>query len=239
MVSGGGYDDNPNANPVVYATDQNQASLYADGPSFQNTFRIIEGVFTIPVAESPPEDLGELATWSPVAVIRLHSPYRIRRSAYITKKQTAPPVLPAPASAGAFEFIGGDVQIITSPNIANGNDWYAQTMYVHVENCVSRNVDGMVLGVPSFINPNQTDAVTAGTPSVPPYGAVYQAGDDAKRGYAAGVFLGDIVNQVNLFQFTPPYNNTSFYPGTLFNNELINASRTAVAAPPNSPGGST
>lgn len=196
--------------PPVYARDQDGSYNYLNGPGIHNRFHIVEGVCVLPVAEAPPTDAGELAEWSPVAVMRLHSPYRIRRSSFAATKQTRPPVLPAPGSEGKFEFVGGSLDFATVPN-ANTFDWYCGTEFVYVENCVSRTIDGFVLGTGPFQFPAQQQAeLSTGNPLASSPGAISQAGGDAKRGFS------DQSNGPN------SYTSMSFFPGLFFNSEMNN-----------------
>lgn len=196
--------------PSVYARDQQGSGNYLNGPGIVNRFRIVEGVFALPVAEVPPTSASELAAWSPVAMIRLHSPYRIRTSSFAATKQTRPPVLPAPGTEGKFQFMGGDLSFT---NVSNGQsfDWTCGTSFVYIENCVSRTIDGFVLGTSPFQYPNQQQSeLYSGTPSGLTIGAIADAGGDAKRGFAE--------------QWNGPENYTaiSFFPGLFFNSELNN-----------------
>lgn len=209
-VSGGSDGDIQFDGPSIYARDQDGSLNYLNGPGIHNNFRIVEGICILPVAEAPPTDPGEMASWSPVAVMRLHSPYRIRRSSFAATKQTRPPVLPAPGSEGKFEFIGGSLDFATVPN-GNLFDWYCGTEFVYVENCVSRTIDGFVLGTTPFQFPVQQQAeLSTGTPSASSPGAISDAGGDAKRGFS------DQNNGPN------NYTAMSFFPGLFFNSELNN-----------------
>lgn len=210
VTSGGNDDDIEFDGPAVYANDQNGSPLYKDGPGIVNAFRIVEGVFAIPVAEAPPTDPSELAAWSPVEMIRLHSPYRIRKTAFASTKQTRPPVMPSPGSEGKFEFIGGDLGFSTVPN-GPSFDWSCQSEYVYVENCVSRTIDGFVLGMAPFQYPEQKQGeLYAGNPTISSPGAISEAGSDARRGFS------DQNNGPN------NYTAISFFPGLFFNSEIAN-----------------
>lgn len=215
-MPGGTLENSTIDDPTVFANDQVGAigELYLDGPKVINNYRIEPGICILPIAESPPEDPTELAAWSPVAVLRLHSPYRIRTAQTKTKKNNAPPVLAAPGDTGAFVFTGGNLEFT---NVLNGDqnyDWICGVEYTYVENCVSRTVDGFVLGIPGFLYPTQTENALAigGSPSVPPFGAIAQAGQDPKIGYVQA-------------QAGPNgYNTISYFPGLFFNDELMNGS---------------
>ena len=210
--------------PDVFARDQEGSQHYLHGPGIANTFQIVEGVCILPVAEAPPDTVDEMAQWSPVAVIRLHSPFRVRKSAFAATKQTRPPVLPAPGSEGKFEFIGGHVDIT---NVSNGPsfNWKCRTSYTYVENCISRTMDGFVLGMAPFLYPTQEQGAMTGTPptpsngstgSNPSIGAISEAGDDAKRGWWDS-------------QYGPNnYTGMSYFPGLFFNAELNNGGIGAV-----------
>lgn len=215
--------------------DTRQTDLYVDGPSIINDYKIVSGEIAIPVAEEPPDDLAALQVWSPVIILKLHSPYRIRKARFLTKKQSAPPIAPSPISTGAFTFLSGSFITTNTPNTANGYDWGVDCIYTYVENCVSRTEDGFVLGVPGFLTANQQDYLASGggVPVVPPFGAIYQAGDDAKIGWLQGILS---LTPILPFGIQLPYSNISYYPGLFFNDNLMNASLSTPVTPPYTPG---
>ena len=209
--------------------DNNQALQYTDANV--NTFEFNPGVCILPIAEDPPTDPVALAAWSPVVVLRLHAPYRIRTHRYGAYKQNAPPVVPKPADEGAFVFIGGQVRVNCAMNMSLSlYDWDVNTQFQYVENCVSRPQDGMVLGVPPYTTLSSQDnsqiyggALDIGTAaSGGLQGAIRLAGYDAKVGYNQG-------KQVD-FDSTIPYvyNSPSFFPGNFFSDLLANGGKSST-----------
>lgn len=206
--------------------DQNQAPLYPGGVDIQNDYHLEPGVCVLPLAEEPPTDTEALKTWSPVVVLRLHAPYRVRRQNTRTLKQNNPPVVPAPADKGKFVFTGGDISVINGLNVTNANfDWIVSTDYVFVENCVSRNQDGFVLGSPPYEtvmdkkNAAEFGGLQSNLPTEmgPQVGAVASAETPAKVGWMMG-------QNVFASEFVPyGYNCPSFFPGTFLDDTLANA----------------
>lgn len=195
-----------------------QDRLYQNGCDQSNRYRFVPGSCVLPLAEDPPNDLGELATYSPVVVLLLHAPYRIRDVRYGMKKINNPPILPSPKDAGAFVFLGGTISVSTELNQTLANfDWDTETVYTYVENCVSRIEDGLVLGRPPY------DEVIAAEnrenyPLIPPLlGAIAHAGADPVAGYQMGLaaypFFGD---------GAWGYNCESYLSGVFFDDSLVN-----------------
>lgn len=231
--------------------DSLQTPQYLDGPAITNDYTIDPGVCVLPLAEDPPDDTtatgqAELPAWSPVVALRLHAPYRVRRAQYDTKKQNTPPVMPAPADQGKFVFLGGTIRFHPPAlNMTNTNyDWTAQAEYNFVEDCVSRTADGFVLGIPPYtlaVQQENADAL-GGVPTGITVGAIAAAGTDAKVGYqqgkAVGVALGPGLSALAgiaagvVAAQTYTYNTLSYFPGTLFNDSLLNAGPAPPPPPP-------
>jgi len=207
----GSLDNNPLADPPV-ATLDSSSPLYSSGPSVFNNYRIEEGICILPVAEDPPDDPTELQDWSPVVVLRLHSPYRIRTARFSAKKNNVPPILPAPGDQGKFVFTGASMNFTNVLNSDSSYDWITTVAYTYVENCISRTIDGFVLGQAAFNYDTQVQnaSLVGGSPSVPPYGAISEAGLDPKIGYLQAQYGPD------------NYNTISYFPGLFFNDGLFN-----------------
>lgn len=203
------------------AYDSVQASLY-DEYAIQNDYELAEGVFALPLAQMPPGTAsggdGTLADWSPVVLVRAHAPHRVRRMSFSVVKKQAPPVLPRPADAGAFKFVGGGISApvpTMGPDQSNFN-WRVAGQYVFVEDVVSRPEDGLVLGMQPWAYQSQVENITAlgGTPpALATAGAIAEAGTDAQVGLA----------QAGVVDFTKPYwyNTPSFLPGTFFSDDRL------------------
>lgn len=214
--------------------DQKQAPLYPAGVDIVNDYQFEPGVCILPLAEDPPEmsdeetgdNTGALKDWSPVVVLRLHAPYRVRRQTTSAKKQNTPPVVPSPADAGKFVFAGGAISIANALNMTNANfDWLVNTEYVFVENCVSRNQDGFVLGAPPYDTLIETGNSQAfgilpsqlPTGMGPEFGAVASAGSEAQTGW---MMAQNLFSEANNGVYG--YNNRSFYPGNFLDDKLSN-----------------
>lgn len=207
--------------------DRTQVSFYPDGSQVLNEYDLRPGVCIIPVAEAPPTDLVALRTWSPVVVLKLHAPYRLRRVRYESFKQNNPPIMPAPESAGAFVFVGGAIVFSNGLNQSGvAADWKTRTEYSYVENCVSRTEDGFVLGVTPYgtLNIDQQTAAQY-PPTNTQIGAVAQAGTAAKIGFTMGQAITQAVTANRAWAYTV----CSFAPGTLFNNQIANGGGATVA----------
>ncbi len=201
--------------------DNGQAFLYTGGEDVSNTFAFAPGVCVLPLAEDPPTDEGELAAYSPVVVLRLHAPYRLRRTVYSAEKQNAPPVMPRPDDTGKFVFLGGAMALRTIENQTFMLfDWQVSSQYDYVENCVSRPEDGLVLGTVPWFRNSTTEAAEIFPPVSSAIGAIGAAGEEAKIGYtmSRGIVLDGESPYV--------YNIPSYYPGVFFSDDLANGSVT-------------
>lgn len=200
--------------------DNTQVGLY-DESLIDNVYTFDPGVCILPLAEDPPTNVQELKTWSPVVVLRLHAPYRVRHVKYDNKKQNNPPVTPTPDDIGSFIFLNGSIRVANKPTTQGVTyDWSVQTNYVYVENCVSRPDDGLILGSQPFTlfvteeNNNYTGIANPATL----LGAISRAGYDVLVGVAQGDFAEVWYQSDNAWG----YNTPSYYPGFLFEPNLIN-----------------
>lgn len=193
---------------------------YPRGVGTVNNYTVVPGACILPLAEDPPTEETELQTYSPVVVLRLHAPYRVREVVYDTKKNTNPPVLPSPADAGAFVFTGGTLMFV--PHLTTDittMKWDVLTSYTYVENCPHRVEDGFVIGSPPYpdriSNMNKTQY---GVPPGPQVGAIAQAGQDALVGWQ----MDQVVVVPNLGTGAWIYNAEAYFPGSLFSDSLVN-----------------
>jgi hypothetical protein len=212
------YNPNTSATITLLARDEWQSPQYGPNGGIDNEYQLVEGVAVLPVAETPPSDDTQLASWSPVDVIRLHAPYRVRTARVSATKSNTPPVLPTPKSQGSFKFLGGNM-VFPSPSLNSGLsafDWKAEATYQFVENCVSRPQDGFVLGQLSFTYQTQVENLAAwGNPIAPQFGAVATAGKTTLCGYYAATLIDTYANQ----NWT--YCEPSYWPGTIFNDGML------------------
>lgn len=222
------YQRQRNINPL----DMGQVPLYENGMDINNTYTTHSGVCVLPLAEDPPTDPAELATYSPVVVLQLHAPYRERQVMYKTIKDSTPPVLPAPVDAGSFVFLNGQTTVHnTLRQDQLGFDWQAVCLYTYIELPPPMPGDGLVLGTPPWIWPAVKDAVGGGSalgaalnPALPTTGAVATAGAEVLLAAAAG-------NSIDPSQGAYTYQFPSFYPGTFFNNYLVNGGPPTIQNP--------
>lgn len=202
--------------------DSRQSGSYINGSLVQNEYQFEPGICTLPLAEQPPTDPIALAAWSPVVNLQLHAPYRIRNVRTTNVKENNPPVIPTPADTGAFVFVSGNVSVVPTLNTTFANfDWTVVTDYLFVENCVSRPQDGLVLGTQPFtLTPNVLNNVQYGNLGTPQIGAVAVADQNAKTGYNMGNVI--VSGSQGVLNEVWGYNCPSFFPGTLFNSNLLN-----------------
>lgn len=213
--------------------DNYQSGLY-DSNNTSNEYTLVPGVCVLPLAEDPPTDPVELAAWSPVAILRLHAPYRMRRMSFASVKQNNPPVVPTPEDAGKFVFLGGAMNFETSMNTTFwDSDWGVSGEYLFVENCVSRNGDGFVLNAqPMTLASDDVAIQQYGQLPAPTIGAVSEGGPLAVAGYYAGQSLVGAGTSQGTGVVTGSLNNVwnytvaAFYPGVLLNSELVNGGTT-------------
>lgn len=204
--------------------DETQAPLYTDGSASLDEYDFFPGVCVLPLAEDPPTELEALKAWSPVAVMRLHAPYRLRNASSRAVKSNNPPMAPAPADGGKFVFVGGSLTVHNTLNqTLNNYDWTVTTEFTFVENCVSRVEDGFVLGAAPWVwkttIDNQNSTLYGGTISL---GAVSAAGRDAQLGYFQA--LAALPNLSGRWR----YNSPTFYPGVFMNAEMDNGGKQTV-----------
>lgn len=197
-------------------TDEQQAFEY-NGVRWQNTYSVAPGVCVLPIAEEPPEDP---TGWSPVVVLRLHAPYRIRRANYVASKKNNPPVVPGMNDTGSFVFVSGSTTITNVLNTTCRNyDWGVASELLFVENCVSRDSDGFILGSQPFeLITTDMNAGTFGF-SPPDNGAVAHGGKGATVGYNQG---RSIAYTSGTLRDPWAYNTAEFFPGTLVSEDMAN-----------------
>lgn len=200
--------------------DSIQCPLYDPSTQSADEYEMVSGAVVLPIAQTPPTSESALGSWSPVVVLQLHAPYRIRRTRTSSQKTNNPPVVPSPQDTGKFVFLGGT---LTIQNMMNSRldtfDWFVGSDYTFVENCVSRVQDGYVLTSMPWAWMTTASNLTRGTSTaVSSPGAVGQAGTDAKVGY----------NQASSIDLngTWGYNTSTYFPGNLFNETLINGGPT-------------
>lgn len=203
--------------PPQNPNDGLQANNYTEGMAVNNLFDFSSGVCVLPIAEDPPESEGELATWSPVVVLRLHAPYRMRKTTYAADKSNTPPVMPSPQKdSGKLIFMGGQMNVTNRMNASNCMwDWTSICDFTYIENCVSRTQDGFVLGAAPWIYESSALEAMIVPPANPTIGAISEAGIEARIGYTQG----QMVNFANPLSYT--YNIPSFLPGQFFSDQMV------------------
>src|ERR1700723_3620445 len=136
--------------------DDSQLVNYT-GYGIDNEYTLEEGLCILPLATPGPVE-GE----SPVAIIRLYNPYRIRKMKWAANKTGNPPVIPSPVTPSTgepgnpdnnygnsyFTFLGGTLNLAlpTINNSAGGFNWGASGEYLYVETVPSNPDDGFVIG---------------------------------------------------------------------------------------------
>lgn len=202
------------------AWDNQQSGNYKQAGGFDE-YQIETGLIAVPVAEEPPTDPTALASWSPVRFIRVHPPYRRRFVHFKASKNGTPPQLPPPESSGACVLMSGMVAYQT-PQIDStlGNyTWTGTVQHEYIENCRHSHSDGYLLTNLPWTTPTQADMqMSIGQGFTPPFGAIAQAGADARTGYTAALQLSPShLTQTN-FTYTIP----SYLPPLFFNDQMIN-----------------
>ncbi len=211
----------------LYPFDQTQQPLYEQGMDISNVYEPRAGVCVLPLAEDPPTTTEELRTYSPVVVLRLHAPYRERKVVYKAIKSSTPPVMPAPVDAGSFVFLSGQIAVHnTLRQDQLGFDWQMACAYSYIEVSPPMPGDGLVLGTPPWVWAPVAAVVKSGQvgTSQAMTGSVATAGAEVL--YAKG--SGDAINP-STGAYT--YQFPSFYPGTFFNNFLVNGGPPTIEDP--------
>lgn len=204
--------------------DQVQANLYRSH-SLNNEYTLLSGKFSLPVAEEPPVDPGELASWSPVVVVAAHAPYRLREAVFEVQKNGTPPMIPSPEDTGAHKFLGGSLYF-HGPQIdpqASGFVWTVTGSYIFAEYVRSDPGDGFILGsFPFETSLSQFPKNTFGTNTVPQFGAVTLGGGDVRAAFAES----QSISFTNPLGYT--YYSTSFFPGVHCNPGLLNGDTNSI-----------
>lgn len=215
---------------VLNLVDSSQAGLYRDADK-QNDYWVEPGVCILPLAQLPPTNLTDLATWSPVVKLQLHAPYRIRRFRYSAIKDNNPPIVPSPQNTGDFIYCGGTISFKTVLNSTECNfSWAVAADYYYVEACISRPQDGFVLGMCPWIYSMDVQNQEGYGSSVPSLGAISDAGILAVIGYnmsqASNPQTGDYSSS------GWGYNSDTYFPGVLLMADQANAGPPANGSPP-------
>lgn len=207
-----------------YPNDAVQAGNYYNGLGGNaNQYTFVTGVCILPLAEDPPTDPTELAAYTPIVTLRLHAPYRVRNFTQMEDKTQNPPPIAAPGDTGKFVFVGGSVAISTGLNTSGVNyDWAVGCSYTYVENCVSRNQDGLILGTMPVATLTDKQNTSFGY-APPAIGALSDAGQSARVGYNMGALI--TVGSDGQLKSSWGYNQPSFYPGQLFYSDLANGGK--------------
>lgn len=183
-----------------------------------NVYTVNPGTIILPLGESPPINPEELKVWSPVVILKIHSPYKIRNVRYASHKQNNPPHIPAPEDSGSFVYLGGTISIVNAPNItAVGNDWTVISDYTYIENGVYLKENGLILGTPVYAPHYTSIAFRESGISNPNelFGSLRKSGHH---------ILVDHKNAVH-YQFRNgigSYVGGSFFPGYFFDSYLVN-----------------
>lgn len=209
---------------MPYPNDARQAGSYTAGAVNVNDYTIVPGVCALPLAEDAPTDENELITYSPVVILRLHAPYRIRRFTQATGKERNPAPIATPKDTGKFVFMGGSITV--KPELSttyNDYNWFVGCEYTFVENCTPNGPTGQPLGLVLGTVPVQTTIDESIQQSVgyswPAYGPAALGG----RAVTSGAILGtSIVNGQGALNTNWSYNAQAYYPPQLFYDDLPN-----------------
>ncbi len=193
---------------------------YPGGAGAVNRYHVVPGVCILPLAEDPPTDNVELETYSPVVILRLHAPYRLRRVIYDTHKSLNPPFVPSPDDTGAFIYSSGSILFTPRNTTGLGTlKWDVFSDYTYVENCVHRIEDGFVIGSPPYEDSIAEQNISGyGYGPVPTIGAISQAGLDALNGRV----MENVLIVPNRASGAWVYNAEAFFPGSLFSDAMVN-----------------
>jgi hypothetical protein len=200
-----------------------QADSYSPQSGVTDAWDVNPGIAILPVALTQEElDSGV----SPVVVVRLHSPYRMKRVTFNFQKANTPPIVPAPTDSGTFTFIGGSLTFpFPSHNTTlTGRTWTVAGDYLFVENAPGDvlNGDGFVNTSPPWWTFDQTARMTAGYyAAAAAIGAAQGAGNTigsaglaAQCGYGAALAT-DLTNP------NYDYSEPVYYPTIFLNDTLV------------------
>jgi hypothetical protein len=189
---------------MPYVLDQEQTQLYSDY-GLNNSYTFVSGVFALPVAT-------EDDTESPVDVVKAFAPYRVRNVSFAAKKNSTPPVIPAPESAGAFTFLGGEIAVPAPvPTTNHTFQWQVDGELTFI--CTAADSDGLILGNRPMIFEQQA--------AIPPADISDTMPEDVQlsgRGPVAGYLLGEAIDLENPAYLYP---EISYYPSKFFSTALL------------------
>lgn len=202
--------------------DHAQSPLY-DRYNTQSEYKYRTGLIVLPVAADDE---------APV-VIRVHGPYRERTERFDVKKNSAPPVIPAPKDSGPFKFISGT--IIVPQRVQNQTlslfDWQVVGEYTLIDQETvgdANETAGLVLTMNPWVYATQEEnsqqyggvaeaAISLGANLLE--GALATLGAAVESGYDVGVGIA----QAAEYDQTNPYSvySTPSYLPPLYNETLI------------------
>lgn len=90
--------------------DTVQSGLYQEGNKYVVSYKSNEGILALPLAEASPTDS------SPVEIVRLHQPNRIRTVEFENTKGRTPPFIPAPED-NDLEYLLSSEMLFPLPSI--------------------------------------------------------------------------------------------------------------------------
>ena len=208
-----------------YPNDARQAGNYTGGLANVNEYTIVPGVCVLPLAEDEPNDLQELADYSPVVVLRLHAQYRLRKFNQIAGKERNPAPIAAPRDTGGFAFLRGAITIKSEVNATyNDLNWFVGCEYLFVENCTPVDALGNPLGLVLGMLPFQTTIDASNEQRLginpPDIGAAALGGAAVTSGWIGGVLIAN--PQTGALNPNWSYSSQAFYPSQLFYTDLPN-----------------
>lgn len=180
-----------------------------------NEYTFVSGRVILPLAEDPPSDPALRANWKPFVEVDVHADYRMRNFKYNASKERTPPVMPAPASQGAYTFVGGTMHIPHPSVQPDGSTrWNATANYFFAEGCASDSTVGFVLGnsldalASQYDNANYSGSTSDALPNITQSGAGPRAG-------------WTLAKQIDLENPAWDYREPSYFPAQLLSTEML------------------
>jgi hypothetical protein len=203
---------------MAYKKADNPGRVHNTAGGATDEYTIVSGRVVLPLLEAPPTDPVALASWSPVAVVQLHEPYRVRNVQVSHIREKAPPLLPSPKDSTRFKFLGGTYLLPRPSENFDGvtMTWEAGAELNFVEAGSTAWFTGFVMTEPPVVTSAEVVAKSLVTPS--------ETTRETANGPRYGETVGNLVNHnaanLGLSKLEGAY-SFYYYPSTFLTDSAI------------------
>ncbi|QEL19083.1 hypothetical protein [Limnoglobus roseus] len=225
--------------PTAYPRFFDDASRQSyDEAEHCESYETNPGVCILPSGEPEPTDPEKRKLWKPVVAIKLHEPYRLRRSQHSYDRQNTPPLLPKVADSGRFIALGGSHTFAFSPSLDGQSVRYRGACDItFVEHANLRCVTGFTIGDEPYTVEQQRRMQVS--PGVPYNGdesqIIVETSPETRKGQVLGSYINHADPYSGLEAYGGCYSVTSWIPDTCFSQSMISAGGLPVPNPPPPP----